>query len=73
MEIANRRIHFTLVCVLYLSDKDPEEQQCEVPCEEQETGTDPQVVEEGQIKQSCHAVKRVDWTGDQTMIETHRL
>lgn len=42
-------------CVLsaYLSDKDPKEQQCEVPCEEQETGTDPQVVEQGEIQQSC--------------------
>lgn len=42
-------------CVLtaYLSDKNPKEQQCEVPCEEQETGTDPQVVEEGEIQQSC--------------------
>lgn len=47
----------------YLSDKDPEEQQCDVPCEEEEGGTDPQVVEQGQVQQSSDGVKRMDGAG----------
>lgn len=34
----------------YLSNIDPKEQQGEVPCGEQETGTDPQVIDQGEIK-----------------------
>ena len=47
----------------YLSDKDPEEQQCDVPCEEEEGGTDPQVVEQGQVQQSSDGVERMDGAG----------
>lgn len=31
-----------------------------MPCEEEEAGTDPQVVEQGEVQQSSYAVKRVD-------------
>lgn len=34
----------------YLSNIDPKEQQGEVPCGEQKTGTDPQVIYQGEIK-----------------------
>lgn len=54
--------HFT-VCYTYLSDKDPEEQQCDVPCEEQEAGTDPQVIEQRQVQQPSYAVKTVQRAG----------
>lgn len=45
----------------YLSDKNPEEQQCEVPGEEQEGGAEPQVIKE--VQQSSYAVNRVDGAG----------
>lgn len=62
-------IYFVFYCYTYLSDKDPKEQQCDVPCEEQEAGTDPQMVEQGEVQQSSYAVKRVDRAGDPT--QTH--
>lgn len=34
----------------YLSYIDPKEEQGEVPCGEQKTGTDPQVINQGEIK-----------------------
>lgn len=48
---------------IYLSDKDPEELQCDVPGEEEETGTDPQVVEQGQVQQASNTVQRVGRAG----------
>lgn len=47
---------------IYLSDKYSEEQQCEVPGEEQEGGTEPQVIKE--VQQSSNTVDRVDGAGD---------
>lgn len=50
----------------YLSDKYSEDQQCEVPGEEQKTGTDPQVVEQGEIQQSSYGVETVGRAADGT-------
>lgn len=47
----------------YLSDKNPEEQQCDVPCKEEKGGTDPQLVEQGEVQQSSYAVKSVGRAG----------
>lgn len=47
----------------YLCDKDPKEQQRDVPREEEEAGADPHVVEQGEVQQSGYAVKRVDRAG----------
>lgn len=54
--LGKRRLHRETV---HLSDKDPKEQQGDVPCEEQEAGTDPQLVEQVEVQQSSDAVKRV--------------
>lgn len=62
-------MRFVSHCYTHLSDKDPKEQQCDVPCEEQEAGTDPQMVEQGEVQQSSYAVKRVDRAGQGT--QTH--
>lgn len=55
---------------IYLSHKDPKEHQCDVPREEEEAGTDPQVVDQGKVQQSSYAVKRMDRAtgGEQTQI-----
>lgn len=55
----------------YLSDKDPKEQQCDVPCEEEEGGTDPQVAEQGQVQQSSYGVERMDRAGGPERTQIH--
>lgn len=55
----------------YLSNKDPEEQQCDVPCKEEEACTDPQMVEQGEVQQSSYAVKRLDRAGGGDCTQTH--
>lgn len=47
----------------YLSEKNPKEQQRDVPSEEEKGGTDPEVVEQGEVQQSSYAVKRVGRAG----------
>lgn len=54
---SERRLHRKTV---HLSDKDPKEQQGDVPQDEEEGGTDPQGVEQGQIQQSGNAVERLN-------------
>lgn len=48
----------------YLSDKYSEDQQCKVPGEKQEAGTDPQVVEQGEIQQSSYGVETMGRAAD---------
>ena len=55
----------------YLSDKDPKEQQCDVPCEEEEGGTDPEVVEQGEVQQSSDAVERMDGAAEEDHTKRH--
>lgn len=42
-----------------------------MPCEEEEAGTDPQVVKQGEVQQSSYAVKRVDRAGGRDHTEIH--
>ena len=55
----------------YLRDKDPKEQQCDVPCAEEEGGTDPQVVEQGQVQQSGNCVERIVRAGGRDRTQIH--
>lgn len=55
----------------YLSHKDPKEHQCDVPREEEEAGTDPQVVDQGEVQQPSYAVKRMDRATDGEQTQTH--
>lgn len=45
---------------IHLCDKDPKEQQCDVPGEEEEGGADPEAVEEGEVHESSYAVQGMD-------------
>lgn len=49
---------------MYLSNKHPEEQHGEVPGEEEEGATDPQVVQHGRVQKPCYAVQRVKRAGE---------
>lgn len=50
------------LAVVYLGDVDPEEQQGEVPGEQQERSTDPQLIEQRHITQSSKRVQRANRT-----------
>lgn len=56
-----------------LCDKDPKQLQSDVPCEELEGGTDPQVVEQGEVQQSSYTVKRLGSAedGDHTQMRKY--
>lgn len=56
-------LHPEGVCWTYLCDEHPEEQHGEVPGEEEEGATDPQVVEHGEVQKACDAVQRVKRAG----------
>lgn len=57
----------------HLSDEDPKEQQCDVPHEEKEGGTDPQVVEQREVQQPSYTVQRVGWAGGEEHIAERLL
>lgn len=52
----------------YLNEKNPKEQKCDVPCEEEEGGTDPDVVEQGEVQQPSYTIKGVGRAGK---VHTH--
>ena len=62
--LGTKLVHWT-----YLCDKHPEEQYREVPGEEEEGATDPQVVQHGKVQQPCYAVQRVQRAGEKGIVQ----
>lgn len=49
--------------MVYLGDVDPEEQHAQVPGEQQERSTDPQLIEQRHVTQSSERVQRAHRAG----------